>query len=424
MTHFVRLSPPIVRSSLRPRSWWLLVLIAVAAMNTGVLRAQTLSTLYAFSNGDGYGPWAGLTSDGHGNFYGTTASGGSSNCGEGCGSVFKLTHKPGGWILSTLYEFEGGSDGGKPKSQVVFGPDGALYGTTQWGHGAVFSLRAPATICRAVSCRWTETVLYSFQGGNDGEKPGYGALVFDRQGNLYGTTLDGGRFGAGTVFGLTRSGGAWQKGVIYHLPGDQSIQCAPVGVAFDNSGNLWGTAFGCANTFGTVFKLTDSGSGWTATSIHVFQNTLYGSTPDGASPFASLTLGSSGTFYGTTMLGPSNPDCPDLGTVFQVNAAGEFSTLHFFPPASGPQCASLNGVMGPVAVDAQGNLYGTQYANGYGAYGGVFKGGPSGWSQLVNFSPDEGGLPIGGVLLDGGNIYGASSLNGPGGGGTIWEITP
>ncbi len=426
MPNSTRLSMPTLKIILQWMALSLLVVGVLAVITTNAAQGQTLTTLHAFSGGAGYNPWAGVTLDAAGNLYGTTIHGGSPDCGGGCGSVFKLTHRSGGWFLTTIYEFKGGSDGGQPRSGLTIGPDGSLYGTTHWGYGTVFNLRPPAHICAAVSCPWTMTVLYSFAGGSDGGPPGYGNLVFDQQGNLYGTTGTGGRYDAGTVFELTRSGGEWTKSIVYNLPGDQYLQCNPRGgVIFDRSGNLWGTTMGCSNSYGAVFKLSPSGSGWTASAIHVFQDTMRGNTPDGAFPSASLAFDSAGNLYGTTMVGPPNPVCPDLGTVFKIDNTGEFSTLHFFPSGSGPGCMGEIGPMGPVSLDAQGNIYGTQYADPYGGYGGVFKGGPLGWSELVNFPVDGGGLPIGGVAIDAnGNVYGTASENGPGGGGTVWEITP
>ncbi len=426
MTNSRRLVRPRLHIGLQWMALSLLVVGVLDVVTTKAAQAQTLTTLHSFSGGEGYSPSTGVTRDAAGNLYGTTLHGGSPNCGGGCGSVFKLTHDSGGWVLTTIYEFQGGSDGGQPRAGLTIGPDGTLYGTTQWTYGTVFNLRPPARICASVSCPWTKTALYSFSGGDDGGPPGWGNLIFDQQGNLYGTTGNGGRYDAGTVFELTRSAGGWTKITLYNFPDDQYMQCNPRGgVIFDRSGNLWGTAMGCSNTLGAVFKLSLSGSAWTANVIHVFQDTLQGSTPDGAFPFASLTMDSAGNFYGTTSIGPPDPECPDLGTVFEVNAAGEFSTLYFFPSGLGPECANEVGPLGPVSLDAQGNLYGTQYGNGYGGYGGVFKGGPQGWSQLVNFPIDSGGLPMGSVVLDAnGNVYGTASENGPGGGGTVWEITP
>ena len=149
--------------------------------------AQTLSVLHTFTGGgDGGTPFAGLTIDEGGNFYGTTSAG-------GYGTVFKLSHVGTGWILNTLYKFQGGNDGGYPYARVVFGPDGLLYGTTSdYGisgeYGTVFSLQPPASACRSVSCPWTKTVLYHFTGaGGDGASPGYGDLAFDAEGDVAGT---------------------------------------------------------------------------------------------------------------------------------------------------------------------------------------------------------------------------------------------
>lgn len=412
----------ILRSKVRSFALFLLVLMTIRAA-----QAQTFTVLHSFSGPDGYGPEAGLTLDAAGNLYGTTTHGGSQNCGDGgCGTVFKLTHHPSGWILTTLYEFQGGADGAWPRAGVVFGPDGSLYGTTEYGYGAVFNLRPSTNFCRSVTCPWTLTVLHSFTNGADGNTPGYGNLVFDQQGSVYGTTEGGGTFGAGTVFELTHSSGGWSKTVLYNFLTDQSIECSPLGgVIFDGAGNLWGATIGCGGQYGAVYKLSRSGPGWTATLVHQFLDTPYGSTPDGAFPLSSLTLDSTGNIYGTTESGPPAPTCPGLGTVFEINTAGQFSTLHFFPSGSGPECMYESGLLGPVSLDAQGNLYGTQYAEAYGDYGGVYKGGSQGWSELENFPQDSGGLPRGNVAFDAnGNIYGTTSLNGPGSGGGVWEITP
>lgn len=103
----------------------LFILLATAIAAPAL--AQTLTVLHTFTGGEeGGAPYAGLTIDRAGNFYGTTSAGGEG----GYGTVFKLSHAETGWILNTLYRFQGGNDGGYPYARVVFGPDGLLYGTT------------------------------------------------------------------------------------------------------------------------------------------------------------------------------------------------------------------------------------------------------------------------------------------------------
>jgi uncharacterized repeat protein (TIGR03803 family) len=146
----------------------------------GVQRApaQTFSVLYNFTGGpDGGRPWAGVTVDGAGNLYGIATEGGNPHCSLGgdigCGTVFKLTHKSGGWTFGLLYSFAGGADGWWPYAPVTHRPDGTLYGTTYFGGGTgcagygcgtVFQLRPPPTVCRSVMCPWTETEIYKFTG--------------------------------------------------------------------------------------------------------------------------------------------------------------------------------------------------------------------------------------------------------------------
>jgi uncharacterized repeat protein (TIGR03803 family) len=264
------------------------ILFAIAFIDTPATQAQTFTVLHSFSGGlEGGRPEAGLTIDQAGNLYGTTYTGGhtGNECFSGCGIVFKL--KPSGQdsLLSPLYRFAGGSDGGNPTARVVFGPDGSLYGTTTngggipcgndagLGCGTVFNLKPKPTNCTSVPCLWINTVLYRFAGGiGDGADP-LAEVVFDQAGNLYGTTAEGGNSSArcsygdsscGTVFQLARANGGWTESVLYSFTGGNDGGNPEAGLILDPAGNLYGTAYnGGSGNGGTVFELTPSGSGWT-----------------------------------------------------------------------------------------------------------------------------------------------------------------
>ena len=155
------------------------------------------SILHAFQNsGDGETPFGGLVLDRAGNIYGTTEVGGSN----GAGTVFQLTPGNGGWTFNTIYSFSayGQRNVVGPVASLVVGPDGSLYGTTYSGGinalGSVFKLTL-------VNGNWTYTLLHSFD-GPDGEYV-YGGIALDASGNLYGTTYEGGAYGAGTVWEIT-----------------------------------------------------------------------------------------------------------------------------------------------------------------------------------------------------------------------------
>lgn len=146
---------------------------------------------------------------------------------------------------------------------------------------------------------WTETVLYNFQNLGDGTSP-YAGLAEDGAGNLYGTATDGGTGGGGTVFELSRVGNTWMFALLYSFSGQQGQLCgsyAPVSI--DNSGSLYGTTF-CdgANSFGNVFKLTNTRNGWQYLSVHDFTDG-----PDGAEPISNVTIDTDGTLYGTAQYG-------------------------------------------------------------------------------------------------------------------------
>jgi uncharacterized repeat protein (TIGR03803 family) len=150
---------------------FLMFLLLFMTLTAQPAEGQTFQVIHNFTGGqDGANPYAGVTLDRAGNLYGTAYYGGGTDD----GTVYKLTHQGSGWTFSPLYSFAGGSDGINPDARVIFGPNGTLYGTTERGGnggcafgntcGTVFNLRPPATVCKAVLCPWTETVLYRFTG--------------------------------------------------------------------------------------------------------------------------------------------------------------------------------------------------------------------------------------------------------------------
>jgi len=215
--------------------------------------------LYSFSCADdGCFPYAGVTPDSYGNLYGTTYSGPAG----GTGAVFKLAPNRGGpgWRQTVLHAFQGssrgGPDGGNPTAPVSLDSFGNIYGTTYYGgtygNGTVFKMTPN------LNGTWTETVLYSFQGGDDGANPN-GGLSMDHEGNLYGETLGGGSNNAGVVFKLTRgSGGQWTESILhtFNLLSDGGSPAG--GVVLDAAGNIYGTTeYGGPNGFfaGVAFEI-------------------------------------------------------------------------------------------------------------------------------------------------------------------------
>ena len=191
--------------------------------------------------------------------------------------------------LESTLQFQAGSDGGQPNAKVVFGPDGSLYGTGTYNHGNVFKLQPSVTACKTALCPWIETVLYHFRGGTDGDYPAYGPLVFDAAGTIYGSTINGGSQQCdtcGVVYTLTRSGSNWTENVIHYFLLQGDGQSPEGGVIFDRQGNLYGTTnlgmgSGCiGNGCGTVFEMTPPGSGWTESILYNFAGGSDGAGPN------------------------------------------------------------------------------------------------------------------------------------------------
>jgi uncharacterized repeat protein (TIGR03803 family) len=405
---------------------FLLIILA-----TDIAQAQTLIPLFQVNKSDGAGLANGLTADRQGTLYGTAYEGGIQNCpgDQGCGTVFRLSHHGTGWTFSLLYSFRGVSDGWFPAAPVAVAPDGSLYGTTVFGGtngcggqgcGTVFRLQPPPTFCDSVSCPWTKTTLYEFTSGLDGFYPSP-LLTFDRAGNVYGTASESQE--NGSVWELSPSNGGWTLSVLYEFTGGPSDVGGPSGgVVFDRSGNLWGTSgFGgvvnCGDPqlpdpCGTIFELIPSGSGWT-------ERTAYGfSASVGGGPTGNLALDQSGNLYGTLFEdGPNGDD----GGVFQFNpSSGELTVLYY---ASG-NGENEDGPQGGVVIDQAGDLYAADPYTGGGYTGYVFKltASNGNWifTDLHSFTcGSDGCAPYGPLVVDAnGNVYGANADQ------VIFEITP
>ncbi len=402
------------------------LLVAFTTLATQSAQAQTYTVLHYFADGqDGGFPFAGLSIDAAGNLYGTTTEGGNNTaCQGGCGTVFKMSQRSSGWTFSPLFLFNQ-SGGAYPAGRLIFGRDGRLYGTTERGGsgcsstgcGVVFAMQPPATFCHSVTCYWSEDVLYQFAGGtNDGSEP-TGDGVFDQAGNFYGTTFDSGASGVGTVYELSPSGGGWTESVLHNFSGLDGAN--PYGgLAIDPSGNLYGpTKLGgtCQNC-GLVYELTHSGAGWTETVLQNFDGV------DGIQPLGGLILDASGNIYGTTDSGGIGAGSG--GEIFELTQSGGSWTLDLlygYPAGrGGPWC--------DLVMDSSGNIYGTTSQGGIFDAGTIFKltNSNGNWIQttLYNFNGNQGSSPHGSLALDAnGNLYG-TAYGGGMGTGVVWELTP
>jgi len=315
-----------------------------------------------------------------------------------------------------LYSFQRGSDGTEPWGGVIRNVTGDLLGTTLLGgssdYGTVFKL----------SQTGKETLLHSFTGEPDGKKA-YSGVIQDAEGNLYGTTSDGGNLscqqgqGCGTVFKLSKSG---KESVLYNFTGGRDGANPTAGLIMDVDGNLYGTTIyggeltcegglGC----GTVFKLSKSGK----------ETVLYRFTgAKGANPFAGVIRDAQGNFYGTTIFG-ANPACEQglgCGVVFKLSKTGKGTVLHRFT-GSADGGVPYAGVI----MDAQMNLYGTTTVGGSG-FGIVFKLSKTGKETvLYTFTGGSDGLgPYSGLLQDPqGNLYGTTYQGGSFNSGTVFKLS-
>jgi hypothetical protein len=415
--------------------------------------------LYSFQGGsDGYTPAGGVVFDKAGNLYGANSWGGSGGCtSPGCGTVFEISpplQEGGAWTKTTIYAFQGVSgavkDGLTPEGGLIIDEQGNLYGTTSLGgSGPCILLGSPAG-CGVVyelspptqkGGQWAETILYSFQGGNDGYFP-VGDLVFDKHGNLYGSTWYGG--GQGNNCDLYYGGNC---GIVFKLsppkqkdkPWTEKVLCSFAGVAngqqvgdgadpngglvLDSKGAVYGTTYyggiasgecgkvGC----GTVFRLsppTMKGGAWKKDALHRFNG------QDGATPAAGVIFGRDGKLYGTVSAGATDAN----GAVFDLAARKgngvpwKETVLYRF--SDGNDGTSPEGAL---VFDAKGYLYGTALGGGS-HLGVVFRlkppkhGSSRSITSVYDFTgPPDGSHPRANLILDGlGNLYSATQSGGTG----------
>jgi uncharacterized repeat protein (TIGR03803 family) len=370
------------------------------------VQAQTYRVLFQFRSGaGGANPNAGLVLDLSGNLYGTTASDGAFDSGV----VFELNSNG---KESVLHSFTGtGGDGEYPLAGLVRDADGNLYGTTYDGgtYGGVCGSSGCGTVFK-VDANGKETRLHRFSGNPDGWVP-YAGLVRDAAGNLYGVTLNGGTYNSGTVFKIDKNG---KESVLYSFNGDGQGPNSPWGgVIRDAAGNLYGTTANGGTSFGgVVFKLETTGA---LTVLHNFDT----QTQDGYFPAGNLVRDAAGNLYGTTEFGGTSGS----GTVFKVNASGNETVLHNF--AGGTADGGLPFLSG-LLRDAKGNLYGVTDEGGAFSFGTVYKLDPAGKETILHsFNGKDGKIPYGTLIMDhAGNLYGTTNGGGAHNAGVVFELTP
>ena len=392
--------------------------VALAALAVALFtlpgQAQTEKIIYSFGGGtDGAIP-EDVILDANGNLYGTVETGGAN----GGGGVFELSpNTSGGWTKTMLYSFSfTGSDVALPASNLVFDTKGNLYGISAiggaHGSGGIFEL-SPGT-----GGVWTEKVIYSFAGGSD-VVSFQSSLAIDGAGNLYSYRASTSSSVAGTygaVFELVAgSSGTWSEKILHTFSGGNDGSAQYGGrLAIDSSGNLYGQANGGAHDYGLVFELVHGANGtWSEKVLHTFtggadgaagfedllliepNGNIFGASlwnvfelvrgsngtwtektlhtfsggGDGAFPDSGMIMDASGKLYGITNEGGAHH-----GTVFELtpNANGTWSEkiLHKFSATGGdgrfPNFATL-------VMDKQGNLYSATAQGGTSNNGVVFE---------------------------------------------------
>jgi uncharacterized repeat protein (TIGR03803 family) len=388
--------------------------------------AAKYGVLHAFGRGkDGAGPFGLLTLDNQGNLYGVTGGGGDGcSGGYGCGVVFELMpHKNGLWGEKLLFQYSGDGTNTNLWGGLALDGTGNLYGTLQGQGSGVFDLSHG-------SSGWNFGVLYS-----DGAGPG---VLIDGLGNLYGDIGPGQYKYYGAIAELSPGSTGWTYTQLYSFCGQSKCPDGydlPAPPVWDRQGNMFGTtvyggigqpacwiAYGC----GVVFEMTSNGDG--TRSYTVLHRFLQFSEKDGQTPEGGLVMDASGNFYGTTVYGGKY----NVGMVFRLrHTAGSWRLENMY---DFPDCKIGCAPAGTLVLDKAGNLYGE-------AGGGLVDCGPDSCGVLFKLSPQksgkwkysvvhkfngkDGGFPGYGLIVDGkGNLFGVTTSFGKYGYGVAFKLTP
>ena len=358
--------------------------------------AIIFSSLFSFNQTNGASSNAGLIQGKDGSFYGTTFSGGPG----GGGTLFQMT--PMG-VLTNLVSFNG-TNGASPRAGLVQVLDGSFYGTTYSGGsnnaGTVFQATTNGTL----------TTLVTFANAI-GAYPIAG-LMQAQDGNFYGTTAIGGTNGYGTAFQVMTNG-ALATLVSFDINGTNGAS-PYAGLVQGNDGNLFGTTYqGGTSSYGTIFKLTTNG---TFTSLYSFTGTN-----DGGNPYARLVQGSDGNFYGTTFNGGTSGygtvfEFATNGVLTTLVSFGNTNGAY-------PQAGVIQGLDGNFyGTTTAGGAYTNQYGLGDGTIFKLGTNGML--TTLVSFDGTNGASPEGGLVQSvDGSFYGTTANGGTNGYGTIFRLS-
>jgi len=385
-------------------------LMGATAMSVAGAAAKGYHVVYSFQNSqDGDEPHAGLIKDGRGNLYGTTFSGGSGGF-NGNGTVYRLASDG---SKAQLYSFTGQGDGNYPNA-LIMDKSGNLVGTTQQGGDPDCDMSGCGVVFE-VAPDGTETVLYTFHGGNDGGQP-LAALLPDGKGGFYGTASGAGAHRLGLVFDLSSKG---KETVLHAFAGGSDGDGPQSALVADRSGNLYGTtkqgggsgcsSFGC----GTIYEVTPTGA---ETVLYAFKGDA-----DGANPVASLIRDKAGNLYGTTGFGGDVGGCggTGCGTVFKLSSHGALKVLFTFTGGNDGGQPVANLVSG-----ANGDLYGTTLFGGPDGYGVVFSVAADGKEHVLHTftDGDDGAYPWGALLKVGNKFVSTASGGGATDFGTVFSV--
>ena len=363
-----------------------------------VLKALSSASDLTESGGFSY---AGMMQGTDGALYGTTSQGGTL----GGGTVFKQNLDGSSFI--TIKNLDTFTTGAGPRSQLLQGSDGMLYGTASEGGssggGTLFKLNPDGT---------GFSVIQQLLESTTGSRP-FGRLIQGADGMLYGTASKGGHGGYGTVFSLSPNGGGFT--VIHHFAQATTGAFPHAGLLQGKDGNLYGTAsVGGTGFDGTIFKVKPDG-----TEFAVLKNFNTNSITGGYL-YAPLSQGPDGTLYGT-----ATQTLNSTGTVFKLKPdGGDFTVLRRLDWPTGGY--SYGGVL----LGTDGMLYGTAQVGGSYSHGSVFKLNTNGlaFTILHNFDSANGSSPYAALLqARDGNLYGTTVLGGKYNGGTVfrfWDAPP